>query len=232
MRWIVFVSAIFMATHAIAQDYPGGRLTVSGEGQVDSKPDMAIITMGAVAEARTAAQAMRQTSVVTADILALLGQAGVAARDMQTSSMSLSPVWDNPRESSPGGRPEITGYQASNTVTVRVRPLDELGSILDVVVENGANLFQGLSFGLQNPKPAQDEALQAAVVDAMRKAALYADAAGLTLGDVLELSETTGTRPMPFENMRMSAMAEAVPIAEGEVTSRAQVTMVFAVGAP
>ena len=161
----------------------------------------------------------------------MLAAAGVASADMQTSNLSLSPLWDNSRNSSPGNRPEITGYLASNMITVRVRRLDDLGEILDTVVESGANAFQGLSFGLQNPRPAQDAARLAAVQEAMRKAALYAGAAGLTLGPVLELNETGDAAPRPAELARM-AMSEAVPVARGEVSVRAQVSMVFAVGGP
>ena len=232
MRWFFVVVAMLWAGGAWAQEIAGGRLSVTGTGQVDSQPDMAVISMGATAEARTAAKALDATSVATAEMLALLGQAGIAPRDMQTSTLSLSPLWDNSRSSSSGDRPRITGYQASNTVTVRVRKLDDLGAILDAVVESGANSFQGLTFGLQDPAPAQDAARLAAVAEAMRKAALYADAAGLTLGPVLELSEAGDTSPRPVEFARMAAMSDAVPVAQGEVSIRAQVSMVFAIGGP
>lgn len=231
MRWFFVAVAALLATGAWAQDIGGGRLTVTGVGQIDSQPDMATITMGTTAEARTAAQALDRTSVATAAMLALLTEAGVAPRDMQTSNLSLSPLWDNSRSSTPNDPPGIVGYQASNTVTVRVRKLAGLGAILDAVVEGGANSFRGLSFGLQNPAPVQDAARRAAVAEAMRKAALYAKAAGLTLGPVLELTESGGAVPRPAEMARM-ALSEAVPVAQGEVSVRAQVSMTFAIGGP
>ena len=109
-----------------------GQITVTGEGSVFAVPDMAVITMGASAEAETAKEAMDQTSDITTAILDRLTEAGVAERDMQTSDLSLSPLWSN--RSSSENRPSIDGYQASNRVTVRVRDLESLGTILDAVL--------------------------------------------------------------------------------------------------
>ncbi|MCG6903006.1 MAG: SIMPL domain-containing protein [Rhodobacter sp.] len=226
MRQIFIVLALLWAGHAAAEDVTPGRLSVTGVGVVDSQPDMATISMGALAQAATAAEALAETSRATAATLALLTEAGVEGRDMQTSNLSLQPVWDNRTTS--GSRPRISGYQASNTVTVRVRDLEKLGGILDAVVQNGANTFQGLTFGLQDAGPVQDQARRAAVAEAMRKARLYAEAAGLTLGAVLELSESGSATPRPEMLGRMATMAEAVPVAAGEVSTQAQVTMVFA----
>jgi hypothetical protein len=146
---------------------------------------------------------------------------------MQTSNLSLSPNWNN--SSSLNGRSVIDGYQANNTVVVRVLALDGLGAILDAVVDQGANTFNGLSFGLQNPGPAQDAARKAAVAEAMRKAALYAEAAGLVLGPVLELTESGAATPRPMAMERMVMSAQPVVIAQGEVSVQASVTLVFSV---
>ncbi len=202
-----------------------GRLTVVGTGAVDSVPDMAVITMGVTAQGETAAEAMDKTSAGTAEVLARLQEAGVQPRDVQTSDLSLNPVWND--RSGPG-RPEITGYEARNTVTVRVRALDGLGEILDTVVQSGANTFHGLSFALQDPLPAMDEARRRAVTDARRKAELYAEAAGVTLGTLLELSESVDS-PGPAM-FRAAAVMDAAPVAEGEVSTEAAVTLVFAIG--
>jgi len=227
MLRLIAVIAFVWASAAQAQEMSDGRLTVTGEGRVDSAPDMATMTLGVTAEAKTAGEALAQTSTATAQVLSRLTDAGIAARDMQTRDLSLSPIWDN-RSSSSGTGPEIRGYQASNSVIVRIRALDSLGSILDDVVSNGANNFNGLTFGLRNPVPALDEARRAAVADAMRKAALFADAAGLALAEVLELREAGHGAPQPEMMGRMAMMSDAVPIAQGEVAIRAQVTMVFA----
>ena len=232
MRWMMAVSVmlwigVFQGTLAVA-DPDDGKLTVTGVGRVDSVPDMATITVGVTSEARTAAEALNDTSAATTRILARMAEAGIAPRDVQTRDLGLSPLWDN-RNSSSGSRPKIVGYQASNTVIVRVRALAQLGPILDDVVENGANNFHGLAFGLQNPEPVQDDARRAAVADAMRKAQLYAGAGGLTLGAVLELSEAGSATPQPVMMERSAMMSDGVPVAQGEVSTNALVTMVFAI---
>lgn len=224
MRVLFFLIATFCAGIAHAAGHEPGRLTVIGEGQVDSAPDTATITLGVTNEARTAGAAMDATSAAVTAILEQLTADGLAPRDMQTRDLSLQPVWSN-RASSSSGPPKIEGFQASNTVVIRVRALDALGGILDRTIESGANTFQGLSFGLQDPGPVLDEARRAAVAEALRKAELYAQAAGLTLGPILELNEAGGSsQPMPMARM---AMAELVPIAQGEVTTGASVTIVF-----
>ena len=224
MKWLVTVLAVFWVTAAPAQERMAGQLSVTGEGRIDSVPDMATITMGVSHDAETAGAALQATSQATAAMLAVLRGADIAARDMQTRDLSLQPIWDN-RSSSLKG-PRVSGYRASNTVVVRVRDLPRLGDVLDQVVKEGANTFHGLSFDLQNPGPALDAAREAAVAEAMRKAALYAKAAGVALGPIVSLTEA-GSAPQPMRLERMAAMSDAVPIAEGEVTISASVSMVF-----
>ena len=229
MRWMIVAVILAWAGIAGAQIETAsfGRLTVAGEGLVAGAPDMATITMGVTQEAKSAEAALAAMTEATAAMLERLASAGIEARDMQTSNLSLQPLWDNSSSGS-GQGPRIAGYEASNTVLVRVRALDGLGAVLDAVVKGGANRFHGLSFGLQDPEPAMDDARRAAVADAMRKARLYAEAAGLMLGPVLEMSESGAAAPRPEQMARAALALESVPIAEGEVSVRASVTMVFA----
>ena len=227
MRLITVLFALLWAASLSAAELAEGRLTVSADGRIASAPDMATITMGVLHEAATAAAALEATSGATRAVLDQLAQDGVAPRDMQTRDLALNPVWSN-RNSSGNTPPRIVGFQASNTVVVRVRNLDALGGILDRVVSSGANNFQGLSFGLQDPGPVQDAARRNAVAEAQRKATLYADAAGLRLGAVLRLDENGGA-PVTYG---LSMVAEPVPVAQGEVTTAASVTMVFEIAGP
>lgn len=202
-------------------------MTVTGTGEIAAAPDIATVTLGAVAEAKTAQEAMDEVSAQVSAILATLQAAGVAPRDLQTSALSLSPLWSNRYDST--APPRITGFRAENMLTVRLRDLDGLGGVLDAVLGEGANSFRSLAFGLSDPQPVQDAARSAAVADARRKARLYAEAAGLTLGPVLSFTESGGASPRPA--MMEAARASAdMPIAEGELTIRASVTMVFAIG--
>ncbi len=206
------------------------RITVVGQGSVEAVPDMATVSMGVISEAKTGAGAMTLNSTTLADVMAQLKAAGIEARDVQTSNLSLSPRWDN-KSSSRGEGQKIGGFVASNTVTVRVRDLSVLGEVLDAVVQSGANRFNGLHFGLQEPQPVQDAARKVAVADARRKAELYAVAAGVTLGDVLTISEVAqnGGGPVMMAMGAEMAQSRAVPVSQGELSVATSVSVIYAI---
>ena len=146
------------------------RLSVSGEGVATAVPDMATITLGVRAQSKTAAEALDQTSAVGADILAKLEEFEIEARDVQTSDLSLNPIYTR---NNPGNDPpEIVGFEASNRVTVRVRDLDKLGAVLGAVTSEGANQMYGLNFGFEDTSALLGDARRQAVADARAKAEL------------------------------------------------------------
>lgn len=198
-------------------------VTVAGSGTVSATPDQAEITTGVVTQAPTAAQALTANSQAMARLLQSLGNLGIGPRDIQTTNISVSPQRRAPKEGEP---PEITGYEVNNQVRVRVRDLSRLGQVLDQQVSQGANLVYGIHFGLQEPAPLLDEARKRAMVDARRKADLYAAAASLKVGRVLSVQEAgiTPPRPEPAPRMTMSA---AVPVAPGEQEVQTTVTVTF-----
>lgn len=223
--FLALCMAVLVAWPAAAET---GRITVTGEGEIVAAPDMAVVTLGVTSEARAAAAAMAANNAAMATVFQRLMAAGIEDRDIQTSNLSLSPRWEQMRNQ--GDPPRVVGFVASNQVSVRVRALDRLGEVLDLVVADGANTLGGLNFGVLESGPLLDEARRAAVADAIRKARLLAEAAGVTLGPLLEMSEA-GMSPGPIPMARMEmAMAEAVPVAPGEVGLTASVTMVFAIG--
>lgn len=201
-----------------------GQITVTGLGQVERVPDMATITLGVTHQSDNARDAVAEVAVTSGAILTALDEMGIEPRDMRTSDLSLQPVWQ--RNNSSNQPPKVTGYSASNRVTVRVRDLAVLGDILGRVTTDGANLFQGLQFGLQDNHSALEDARRAAVVDGRARAELYAEAAGVTLGDLVGLSEAGVATPRPMMRQAM-ASDMAMPIAEGELSLSASVTMVF-----
>ncbi len=218
---------VALAQQAAAAE--AGRVVVSAEGRASAVPDMATITLGVVAEAESAQEAVAQMSRAAQAVLDRLSEEGIAPRDLQTSRLSLSPRWrreDGQRETPPA----IAGYTAETTVTARIRELDSLGAVLDAAVGGGSNQFRGLSFGLSDPQPVLDAARRAAVAEATRRADLYAEAAGLTLGEVLRLEEADAPGPRPMMRAEM-AMADSspVPVAEGELDVSAQIRMVWAI---
>lgn len=201
-------------------------ITVTGNAQVDGAPDMAIINLGVTNEAKEAKAAMDATSASVARILEHLAAMGIEERDMQTSRFSINPVWNSP-DPSRGDPRKITGFVASNAVSVRVRDLKALGQIMDSVISDGANSFNGLQFTLQDAEPLQREARTRAVMDAKEKATQLAEAAGVRLGPVLSISENGGGGRRPMMVEMSDARSSGAPIATGEVSVSASVTVVF-----
>ncbi len=226
MKALIIIATSLMLTAGFAQAQEDmARITVTGTGHAETAPDMVVISLGVTKEAKEAGAALKATSEATAKVLARLTKQGIGARDIQTSDLSLSPVWS--RHNNAGARPEITEFTATNRVTVRIRDLEILGSILDAVVREGANTFNGLQFTVSEPKPLHDLARQRAVMDAKDKAQLLTEAAGVALGRVISISEQNqGGGPNPLLRKAFSEAAD-VPIAAGEVGFQNSVTMVF-----
>lgn len=226
----VLATALMLGLPALAETVPA-TISVTGEGKVEIAPDMATLNLGVTTEADSAAAALKANSDGIAGALSRLKAAGIEDRDIQTSGLTLNPRYDY---SSDGSDPKITGYIAANMVTVRVRDLGVLGQTLDAVVTDGANTLGALGFGLQNPDDTMDEARRRAVVDAARKAALYAEAAGVKLGRVVSVSDQGnygGPQPMMMAEARFAKDAGSVPVASGELTIGATVSVVYEIAA-
>lgn len=207
---------------AAMADSPPRTITVSGNGSINTAPDMATITIGVREDADSAREAMDLLTAGLGPVLDELASAGIAATNIQTSGLSLGARYIYPDNH----EPKLVGYTASSSVEVRLHDLSRVGTVLDMAVSEGANQLSGISFGLADPSAARDAARRAAVEDALARAGLYAESAGVTLGDVLSISESGGSFPMPVaEAMRDSA---EVPVAAGEIEVSASVTMVFA----
>ena len=226
------LTAILLATSlsvpsaygALAQTSP--TISVSGEGRVAASPDMATISLGVTTFGDSAAAAMAKNSEELTKVMANLTAAGIEAKDIQTTGLMLNPNWSY---DSSGGAGTINGYTAMNMVNVRVRALDGLGAVLDAAVKDGANTLNGLTFGIADPQPVTDEARKLAVADAVRKAGLLAEAAGVKLGAVTAISEQTGyTDPAPMFRAEASAAPGGVPVAGGEVAMTITVNMTWA----
>ena len=208
---------------------PPRLISVSGLGEVKTKPDMAIINTGVMTEAPTAQDALSKNNAAMTAVMNALKAAGVAEDDIQTSNFSVSPQYPpyQPNQTTP---PRISGYQVSNQVTARVKDLAKLGSTLDALVRAGSNQISGISFDVDEPKPFLNDARKRAVADARAKAELYAAAAGVTLGRVIQISESGGIiMPPPVPMMRAAAMDkfESVPVAAGQQTLSAGISVTY-----
>ena len=197
-------------SEAAAQTAPtaainGTRLDVMATGEVSRVPDIARISAGVVTSATTATAALEQNARQMSAVRQALKRAGIADRDIQTSSISLYPDY---RQDQGGGNPQIAGYRASNEVTVRFRDIASAGSILDALVAQGANQINGPMLGIDKPEQALDEARVAALAAARARAELYARAAGKRVGRILSISESGGGM-VPMPRMMMQAASRA-----------------------
>lgn len=233
MLRVLLVAVMFglpLAQMASAQG-AGRVIVVTGNGQVTTEPDMAHIRLGVTHQDADAQDAMDRVSEDIRKLFAVVAEFGIEPRDVQTSSLRLDTIWEN-RRSNDTAPPRISGFVARNEITIRVRDFGALGLLLDRLLRDGANQFSGVTFAVQQPEPLVDEARKRAVADARRKAELYADAAGVTLGDVLEIREPgSDVGPSPRMARMEPVLAEAaMPVAGGELSFGAQITIVYAIG--
>ena len=199
-------------------------VTVIGEGTVAVAPDLAIIRVGVSSQGKSAREASDANAKQMTAVLAAIKDAGIAERDMQTSRLSLQPQYD-PNRSAPT---RLLGFQASNQVTVKIREIDKLAGILDRAIGAGANEMSGIEFVVSESSKLLDKARGDAMADAHRKAELYARAAGAKVGHVVAITEEGSAQPpYPVHAMRAGA---AVPVAPGEQTLRAVVTVSYELG--
>lgn len=226
----LFLTLLLLPALALAEP-PTPTLTLTGQGQTAVTPDLATVSIGVESQKDTAGAALAANTEQAGAVIAALKAAGVEAKDIQTSNFSVQPVYADRKSFSDGG-PQVVGYRVFNQVVAHIRMLDELGGILDRVVSTGANRIGGISFGLAEDGDARDEARRRAVADARRKAELYAEAAGVTLGPILSMSEpgfSAGPRPMMME---ARAAAAPVPIEAGSASITASVTISWQISGP
>jgi hypothetical protein len=186
-------------------------LSITAEGRSRRTPDLALFSAGVVTQGTNASQAMAENGRRMDRVVAALRRLGIAERDIQTSSISLQPRYTDPDRDAqirarqmrepyiPPAQPEaprIIGYEARNNVQVRVRRLGEMGRIIDTLIEQGANQVDGPSFSLDEPAAALDQARTEAIAEGIRRAELYARAAGMRVARIVSISEGGGYYPV------------------------------------
>ncbi|MFT2212347.1 SIMPL domain-containing protein [Rhizobium giardinii] len=224
----------FAGTAALAQEKEPREAVVSvfGEGHAQVAPDMAILSFSVIKDAKTAREALDANNKAMADVLNALKAGGIAERDLQTSGFAVNPQYQYPDNNDGGNRPAVlTGYQVANSLTIKVRDLAKLGEIIDQSVTLGVNQGGSIQFTNDKPEATIIEARKEAVADAVAKAKVLSEAAGVALGRIVEISENS-SRPEPLPMMRTMAKeyaADAVPIATGENSYNVTVNVTFAI---
>ena|SRR5437868_4708517 len=209
----------------ITQTIAGTRLDVTATGEVTRVPDVAVISAGVVSRSATASAALQNTADRMDRVIAALKRAGVADRDIQTSNVSLNPEYRYENNQPP----QLVGYTASNTVTVRFRDIRNSGKILDALVAQGANQINGPTLTIDKPEAALDEARAKAIATGRARAELYARSLGLRVVRIVSVNENGGySVPPPVPMYARAEMAQAkTSIEPGEQKLEVSLAMTF-----
>ena len=218
----------FPAIATAADSLPPPRIIVSGEGQSTVAPDLALLTLSVMREAKTARAALDANNDAMAAVIAAMKSAGIKDRDLQTAGIQINPRYNYTNKPDGSQEAELVAYQVTNTLSVRIRDIDKTGDILDKAVSLGVNQGGGIAFTNEDPAAAITEARKKAVANAMAKAKTLAEAAGVSIGRVLEITDqNVAPAPMPINAKAFDAAGAAVPVQAGENSYAVQVTVTF-----
>jgi uncharacterized protein YggE len=224
----VIATAALLATPARAEsDFPPA-ISVTGQADISVAPDLARIDAGVATDGKTAREASDANNAAMGKVLLALKTLGLDQKDYQTSQLSLQPQYAPNRNASAPS--PIVGYRASNRVTIKIRDITRVASVIDAVVAAGANDVGNIYFSVSQASKLLDDARTKALADARRKAEIYAKAAGVTLGAPLSISE--GGVPVPLFHAKVAARfaaAAPVPVAPGEETLSVNVSASWAI---
>lgn len=198
-------------------------ISVSGNGEVAVRPDHSVVRLGVVSRGATAAEAQSASNNVADRMIKAIAALGIKKEDIQTSNLMLNPVYEQPMRDVP----RIVGYEARNSLSVMVRDLSLVGKVADVGLASGANVIEGISFGLHEDGEARKKALRLAVASARDKAAAIAEAADVGLLSIVEIQEGGSySPPVPMMEARM-AMSSPTPVEPGQIVVSASVSIKF-----
>ena len=221
---VALLALLICVPPAAAQAQAAHVIAMSGHGEVRAAPDTAMLSAGVSTQGPTAAAAVSTNNSRMQAVIAAIKNLGVPDRDIRTSNFSVSPQYANANNESP----RITGYQASNQVEVRLEDVNKLGTTLDALVAAGANQIHGVNFLIRDDAALLSQARTAAVADARAKAETFSKAAGVGLGAIMSISEESTQAPRPLYAMAAPlATAKAVPVAMGEQSVSADVTITW-----
>ena len=227
-HFLIFLVLAGLPFVAQAQESPR-TISVSAEGEVTLPPDMARVILGVTAEAKSSRDALDGAGRTMQAILDFVTAQGIEASDIQTDAIRLNPRYGHNANGQIDYR-IIVGYTAETTVRLRLQDINIVGEVLVGAVEAGANRIDGISFGLKDETGALDEARRLAVAEARRKAAFLAEAEGVGLGPLLQLTEMgSPSYRMEVASMAMDMRADVapVPVAPGEISFSASVSLVY-----
>ncbi len=213
--------AVTVAT--IGQIPPG--IVTTGDATVRIRPDIAVLSVGAVAQGATAQEAQRAVAARVARILDQAKALGIAEKDIMDAGYRIEPQYAYGQ----GQAPRITGYQATEQVTLTLRDVNAAGKAVDALVQGDGANTASVRFALEDPKAAQADARALAIADARAKAAAMASAAGVAVGRVIAVSDESAPQPVSgaYEKLAVTAATQdtRIPVGDLDVVVRVRVQL-------
>ena len=213
----------------LLESQESGKIHVTGSGSVVGEPDIATLNLGVSVEKKTVAEAREAAAVAMTAVIDTLKASGISENDIQTERFSISPQYDYTEN----GR-VLRGYSVNNTVSAKVRELENLSEVIDAAAEAGGDIIvvNSVQFMIEDTTPLQTQARGLAVKNAEAKAQTLADASGVTLGKPIAITETshTASPPIAFAESAQFAADSArssTPIEAGELTVTVNITVVY-----
>tara|TARA_R110000744_G_scaffold36034_3_gene83234 strand:- start:115479 stop:116171 length:693 start_codon:yes stop_codon:yes gene_type:complete len=216
---------VLAASPALAEDL-NPTLSLSATADVQVAPDYATVQSGVVTRAATAQLAVQANGRAMTAVFEALRRAEVSSDDIQTSQLSVTPVYADRTEPN-RNQYEIIAYETRNTVTAKVRDTTRVGNVIDAMVSAGANNIQGVSFGAEDTSVAMDQARRDAIASLLARARLFADAAGFELCGITRMSEDFARSPQPMMMARLDSAS--TPVAAGQLSISATVNADFCI---
>jgi uncharacterized protein YggE len=226
IRALLASTALLLAASPALAEEVNPTLSLSASADVQVAPDYATVQSGVVTRAATAQQAVSDNARAMTAVFDALRRAGVTGNDIQTSQLSVSPVYSDRREPETNNL-TIIGYETRNTVSAKVRDTSRVGNVIDAMVSAGANNIQNVSFGAEDTSAAMDQARRDAIASLLARADLFADAAGFELCGITRMSEDFARPAQPMMMARMESVS--TPVAPGQLSISATVNADFCI---
>tara|TARA_R110002072_G_C7882368_1_gene528123 strand:+ start:13 stop:705 length:693 start_codon:yes stop_codon:yes gene_type:complete len=226
IRALLASTALLLAAGPALAEAVNPTLSLSASADVQVAPDYATVQSGVVTRAATAQQAVQDNARAMTAVFDALRRAGVSGNDVQTSQLSVSPVYSDRREPETNDL-TIIGYETRNTVSAKVRDTTRVGNVIDAMVTAGANNIQNVSFGAEDTSAAMDQARREAIASLLARADLFADAAGFELCGITRMSEDFARPAQPMLMARMESAS--TPVAAGQLSITASINADFCI---
>jgi uncharacterized protein YggE len=198
-------------------------ILTSGDAIVSRKPDLAVVNAGVQSDGSTASAAQSDLASKAVQLIARIKALGVPDSDINTAGYWIGPVY------APQGQ-TITGYRATEQLQIKWHNVDSVGKALDAIVQEGGATNLSVSFGLADPKPAQAEARSLAIAEARAKAAAMASAAGVRLGQVIQVSDLSSNTRLPYPiDYAGAALKAPTQVPVGQLDVQVSVEVDFAI---